>query len=330
MYSFCTAANCNNKAEYKCPGCRILTCCSVECFKASWKEGHKAECVRTYLPSKAAPNSTPLAYANMPIKGTGTETGFYLRNGYRFDGHFLDGLPHGHCKETRPDGTTYTGMFKVGKYDGLGELADPNQGYTYEGCFQASDFHGQGKETFKDGTSDGSSYGTSDGSSYEGMFAHGVKHGKGRAVRFDGIVYEGDFVEGKGEGTGTVTWPDGYTYSGQFHDNESHGLGKSVCPDGTMYEGQWKDGRPEGQGKKTYGPLVPGMYCNQIFQKQCKKSHFVGIIRVDQVGLEVSVHAPGTTYEGGWKAEKEHGAGKLTFPDGTVLEGTWKEGVMAL
>ena len=34
-------------------------------------------------------------------------------------------------------------------------------------------------------------------------------------------------------------------------------------------------------------------------------------------------------YEGAFKNDKKHGKGKMTYPNGIVIEGSWKNGVLS-
>ena len=40
----------------------------------------------------------------------------------------------------------------------------------------------------------------------------------------------------------------------------------------------------------------------------------------------VAIYADGTRYEGGFDEGQRAGQGKMTLPDGTVIEGTWVGG----
>jgi hypothetical protein len=83
-----------------------------------------------------------------------------------------------------PDGATYTGEFKDGK------------------------FHGQGTYTHRDG------------SKYVGEFKEGHRSGQGTYTWPDGATYTGEFKDGKFHGQGVHTRPDGEKYTGEFTEGK--------------------------------------------------------------------------------------------------------------
>ena len=100
-------------------------------------------------------------------------------------------------------------------------------------------------------------------------------------------VYEGDFRNDKREGQGRFTRNDGTVIQGEFFNDSPHGQGTMVNPkDGLVFEGLFRNGEFY-KGKLTVGSR---------------------------------------TYEGEFKRNVFHGAGKFTGSDGTVLEGVFHYG----
>jgi hypothetical protein len=83
--------------------------------------------------------------------------------------------------------SSYTGEFRNGKANGLGEAT-----------------WSIGKKTNR----------------YVGEWKDDMPHGQGIYIGFDGSRYEGEWKEGQWHGQGTYTWPDGRQYKGEFRNGE--------------------------------------------------------------------------------------------------------------
>ena len=96
-----------------------------------------------------------------------TESVITYPNGNRYEGHVVNGKPHGKGILYRADGDRYEGDFVDGKRTGKGTFYWAN------------------------------------GDRYEGDFVDGKRTGKGTYYWPNGNCYEGDFVDGKRTGKGT-------------------------------------------------------------------------------------------------------------------------------
>ena len=105
----------------------------------------------------------------------------------------------------------------------------------------------------------------------------------------DGSVYSGSLELLNGtpvpHGKGKIRYPILHEYSGGFEYGKRNGQGTLTDKSGSRWEGDWKEDN-----------LVRGSF----------------------------TAATGDRYEGEWKDGKMHGFGKMTFADGKVQEGIWR------
>jgi hypothetical protein len=130
---------------------------------------------------------------------------------------------------TWPNGDTYVGQVKDGKYNGQGT-------YTW-----------------------------ANGNKYVGEWEDNKQHGQGTFM-WDGEKYVGEFRDGKRNGQGTYTWASGAKYVGEWEDGEQHGQGTYTWVNGDEYVGEWKDGKIHGQGTMTRanGNIQSGLWINGV------------------------------------------------------------------
>ena len=119
--------------------------------------------------------------------------------GFRYEGQFKNGLPHGNGALSLPDNGKYEGQFKNGVKHGKGILISPDKD-KYDGQFKNDMPHGRGI------------YNWSDGRIYEGQLKDGLQHGKGKYTMSDGRYFEGEFKKGKQTKKGKYFWKDGTEY----------------------------------------------------------------------------------------------------------------------
>lgn len=122
-------------------------------------------------------------------------------------------------------------------------------------------------------------------------------------------------------GQGTETLPDGSKWVGGFKNGQYEGQGTFTSPAGTNLQGEWRDGKPY----RTSGTLV--------FVDGAKE---VGTWNHDGTRSGGTITwKDGRQYEGDWKVYGATGVpdggrpdskGKMTYPDGHVDEGFWKDG----
>lgn len=208
-----------------------------------------------------------------------------------------------------PDGTVENGEFKDDKLNGLGSISFPNGGVE-SGLFSNGELHGKGKISFADGTV------------WEGEFSNGKLH-QGKKTEPNG-----DFLEGEFDPTdlfnrrtvlkGRKSLKDGQFLEGEIKDEKLHGIGKFRTYTGAVMEGEWKDGHlVQGKITKGNGEVVEG----EFLDNYCLFGE----------GRRITYdHDDGTffTEEGHFLENELHGYGKITFADGTVLQGQFNNGVI--
>ena len=169
---------------------------------------------------------------------------------------------------------------------------------------------------------------------YTGQWKDGKPYGYGKwngARTGSGFVYEGNWVDGKACGKGKLTfiWKNkiGYVREGEFKNDELNGQGKwtGYRDDGKtisyIHEGNFTNGKLNGQGKwtgykddgKTISFIDEGNFTNYALNGQGKETRY-------RNGEVYSV------YEGEWVKGKKNGQGTMTYADGRVESGTWKDG----
>jgi hypothetical protein len=131
-----------------------------------------------------------------------------------------------------------------------------------------------------------------DGGSYEGFLnAAGQRHGQGKLVYANGDVYEGSWELDVRSGEGTMQYADG-----------------------SCYTGSWERDMACGQGKMTFSPSA-----------EMPLSPSKTLRGGDSQPPQRAVAA----YEGSWDNGERHGAGTITYCDGSTLEGAWEAGALS-
>ncbi len=182
--------------------------------------------------------------------------------------------------------------------DTLGEL-NFQDGSKYYGNLDNGVPHGEGTITSKDGSTSsgmfvlGKKNGSfkevlADGSRYEGGYLDDVRAGQGKLTWLDGLIFEGIFSAGM-PSSGTITYKDGSKYVGSVHNYMRNGNG-TLYFSGIQSVGIWKDDRREGQFSESL--------------------------------------ADGSRYVGEYSNDVRSGHGRLVQSDGSVMEGTFKDGLI--
>lgn len=228
---------------------------------------------------------------------------------------------------------SYTGQWKDGKPHGYGKWSnvENGKGYAYEGNWVDGKACGKGKYTYIRGNKIRSVE--------EGEFKNDKLNGQGKWTYYkdDGTtikaIYVGNYIDGEWNGQGKKTNynNDGKTissiYEGNYTNNDVNGQvkwtvynddGKTIS---CIYEGNYTNGNPNGQGKamvykddgKTVSAIYEGNWTNGNSNGQGKWT-------VYRNGEVYSV------YEGEWVNGKRNGQGTMTYADGRVESGTWKDG----
>ena len=116
--------------------------------------------------------------------------------------------------------------------------------------------------------------------------------------RADGCVYEGGWKHHLYEGRGTLRMPNGSVYEGNFHKGEFHGRGSYIFTNMKSYQGR-------------YGNRYEGCFKEGLFD--------------DDTGRATLHYMGGMVYKGGFEKGLRHGQGELTYTDGKVIEGEFKD-----
>lgn len=219
----------------------------------------------------------------------------------------------------------------------------PN-GDIYEGAVVAQ---GNGKMTY------------TNGDVYQGNFENGVRCGSGTYTYSSGDKYEGTWKDNKREGNGIFHFADGGHYNGEYHNNERHGRGELQYSNGDRYKGLWENGERNGLGVMTVesqheynGEFKNGHYHGsgtlQNFEDgssfvgffQEGKKHGKAVLTLKNAEAVIQgywiqdilitgtiLYKNGAKYNGELRKLKKHGRGKMTYADGSVYIGDWKEDI---
>lgn len=185
-------------------------------------------------------------------------------------------------------GNTYTGQYKGGLREGLGEETTA-EGDGYKGQWLRDMKHGKGRMVL------------SNGDAYQGDFFENKAQGNGEYVRGfgkDKITYNGEFRAGEQYGYGVETYPGGACYKGDFVRNMKHGNGEFTFVDQTEYKGEFKNNLANGKGKFLYSD---GRYYEGEFKDNLK--HGKGTYKM----------SPQVIYTGDFYKGKRHGKGVVTW-----------------
>ncbi|XP_031414211.1 alsin isoform X2 [Clupea harengus] len=232
------------------------------------------------MASGAVPRADP------PISRTASYT-FYKDSRLKdatYEGRWLAGKPHGRGMVRWPDSRVYTGTFKNGLEDGVGEYIVPtkslNKSDHYQGNWKEGKMHGFG--TYRYAT----------GEVYEGCFQDNMRHGHGmlRSGKlnssspsvfigqwlndrkcgygvFDDITrgekYMGMWQEDQRQGNGVIVTQFGLYYEGAFSNNKMMGTGVLLSEDDTTFEGEFsEDWTLSGKGTLTMpnGDYIEGSF----------------------------------------------------------------------
>jgi len=148
------------------------------------------------------------------------------------------------------------------------------------------------------------------GVKYTGQWQDGVMHGKGNLTFEDGGVYDGDWQYGKKHGIGTLRYSNGSVFKGHWEEGQMEGWGVLTAADGeTLYNGQWHQGKKHGRGINYFASY---RYEGDFIDN---KMHGSGIL----------YSLNGERFEGTFVDNDMH-IGIMYFPDGSRIDGEWKNG----
>jgi TPR repeat protein len=232
---------------------------------------------------------------------------------------------------------SYTGMFKNGQWNGLGELtwSGNDLGHKYVGNFVNGERTGQGTYYFPDGTTQVGIFENgiyqepenqiddadteeqiiyNDGSSYRGEVENGVPEGFGTMTFTNGDSMYGIFINGiMNDATAHYDFADGGSYDGPMFKTIFIGPGTRTFGGdyvGHSYTGEFENGNFNGQG--TY--FFPDGSTN------------VGEFK-DGTFVPSKPAKPDYVYVGATSNGIPHGVGKMTWGNGDVYKGDFVNGV---
>ncbi|ETE60613.1 ALS2 C-terminal-like protein, partial [Ophiophagus hannah] len=149
--------------------------------------------------------------------------------------------------------------------------------------------------------------------------------------RFKSATYEGEWCLGKPHGKGKLVWPNGQNFAGDFKEGLKNGFGISLIPQGSndhydCYKCHWREGQMDGYGicegeryigmwenDQRHGPGIVVLQSGVCFQRTFHLDRMVG--------SGVLLLEDDLVYEGNFTNDFKFG--KLTFPNGFVLEETF-------
>nr|XP_035963562.1 ALS2 C-terminal-like protein isoform X2 [Halichoerus grypus] len=172
-------------------------------------------------------------------------------------------------------------------------------------------------------------------------------------------TYEGEWCRGRPHGRGTLKWPDGRNHVGNFCQGLEHGFGIRLVPQGPedrfdCYKCHWREGRMCGYGISVGGPLqvrhrrgvqglLPGGPAARIWGPRERPAGPAALQVHGPLGEGPAervrrrggrCQGPGillseddSLYEGTFTRDLTLvGKGKVTFPNGFTLEGSFSSG----
>jgi len=224
---------------------------------------------------------------------------------------------------------TYTGIFKSGQWNGLGELiwSGNDLGHKYVGNFVNGQRTGQGTYYFPNG------------STQVGIFENGVyQEPVDQHLNWDdGSSYVGSVKDGKPEGFGTMNFASGDSMYGIFvngtiNDETAH----YDFADGGAYDGPMVNGNFNGFGTRSFGGdyvghSYTGNFVNGYFNGEGTYFFPDGSTNVGQFKDGVFVPPRSVeqdyVYVGATSGGIPHGVGKMTWNNGDVYKGDFVNGV---
>ena len=223
------------------------------------------------------------------------------------------------------DGYVYDGEIKNGKFNGKGiykfnkEIINGKDVWNvYDGDFKDDKFNGEGEITYKNGDI------------YKGKYKNDFLDGPG-TLKFnkeiiDGKevydVYEGNYNYAQKNGQGKITYKNGDIYEGNFDNDKINGPGKITYKNGDIYKGNFENGYYSGQGilKMTYNDET-SIYLGN-FENGSRNGHGIFYFNKQEINDKDDVW---DVYEGEFKNDQFNGQGKITYANGNVKEGKFKE-----
>ena len=120
-----------------------------------------------------------------------------------------------------------------------------------------------------------------------------------------------------GEPYATLTYPDGHCHEGEWRTGKRHGHGVMHTANGYRYEGAFQADTPSGKGSENF-TRHEYVKCDHYSHGRPTKEGTIFYKPRDE---------PSYKYNGCFsKAGRRHGPGAITYSNGDIYYGTWKEG----
>ena len=264
---------------------------------------------------------------------------FFFKEGHMYEGELKDGTFHGYGMYVWSNGDMYAGGWLNGKQHGSGVFVaanstSPIRGFwdngqyveyavsnpaidkskSNVGCIEGDCQNGYGVYVE---SSEGEKY------TYSGTWKDGLRHGYGKYELPNGAEYEGQWVNDYISGYGRLKFTDGYTYIGEWKNNKKHGIGVLYNLFGwSAYEFLY-DEPITGTTDAASQPVTEG----SIRMPKAGTAAAGGCLLGDCTeGKGKISYSDGAVYDGYFKNGKRDGYGVLTFQDGFTVEGHFYKG----
>jgi hypothetical protein len=259
----------------------------------------------------------------------------FVETGAEYEGAFVDGMRDGIGKMVYGNLDEYTGMWSVGKRQGLGTLI--KCGLTYKNCKWDNDTPSEGIVSYNNGDvymgslldykrhGNGRMNYAGEGRFY-GNWASDIRSGKAEMIFNKNVVahdetfgidtekddcdhYDGDYADDRFNGSGKMRWVErGEEYDGNWVNGKCDGDGKMSYENGNVYEGRWENGQRL-RGKMTYAK-DDGVYIGEWNDNQ-------------RHGTGTMTYKDSSRYVGEWSGDKRHGTGTY-YVGASTYYGEWR------
>ncbi len=155
---------------------------------------------------------------------------FYLSNGDRYVGEYVDDKRHGHGIMIHIDGESYVGDW----------VDDSKHNEGIQTWSDGSKYIGEWKMGFRSGEG---TFTDAQGKKYFGHWKNDKKNGWGTLMISQGRKYIGEFMDDKRHGEGINTYVSGKKYVGRWENDKKHGPDTVILEDGWIYTGEWNEGK---------------------------------------------------------------------------------------
>lgn len=259
---------------------------------------------------------------NSAYFGAKSDEDVYEIEGDKYVGSLKDELFYGRGVLIKENGDVFSGKFENGSPDGLLNYYKKGK-LRYSGLWKMGKYHGMGIQYFENGQS-------MEGIWYDGVLSKTPK----TKINFNNGEYYGNVLNGEPNGVGEIVYSNGNKYvggwkNGHFNDEGTY----TIVNKGTIL-GEWNEGVLNGYteldfkelfcaGFYEYGKLNGHVYC--IYTDTAIYSG--DYLNNKKEGYGDFFFNNGESYQGSWKNDMFDGLGLYIFNNGDSYIGEWKNGV---